>query len=375
MKKTGYVIAKNKGLNEFFTASSAYDRPRWVSLAEATTYPTAELAERASTKLYKSSGAYEARTIPVQELMEARGRDMSYSEQPFDDSDPSGIMPDGAVGDEMDATGNEDMVAAQQGADPSFDPEADDEIGLATDRPDDEEDQGDIENMVDRELGDEDMADDDGTVGMPGEDDEIEGLPNAGFDEDQPIEGEETARLHPEEVRMMNKHRGMTESATMPKKPAADAKPSENATTANKMKAVPEIKYKDAANVADKPDTDLTKTGAEAHEDKIKVPANIKSELKAAIAEFEKAAKFANTRDDTKAAFCMTVAEAFKTLLDYLDIGTVESMKLAQVHMASWMNPITTHLPTAVQKFVLMGGRKPTLKDLFDSKREDKRGV
>ena len=381
MKKTGYVIAKNKGLSEFFTSSSAYDRPRWVSVNEATTYPTAELADLASKKLYKSSGAYEARVVPVQNLTEARGRDMSYTEQPYDDSDPEGVMPDGGVGDEMDAAGNDKMIAKDQGSDPSIDPEADGEIGLADEEhPDDAEDVGDIEDMVDRQLGDEDMVDDegmpldDGTVGMPGEDDEIEGAPEAGFD-DQPIEGEETARLHPEEVRMMRRDRGVTESATLPKKPAADAKPAENSTTANKMKAAPEIKYKDSANVADKPDTDLTTTGSQAHEDKIKVPANIKSELKAAIAEFEKAAKFANTRDDAKASFCMTVAEAFKELLDYLELGTVESMKLAQVHMMSWMNPITNHLPTAVQKFVMMGGRKPTLKDLFDSKREDKKGV
>ena len=386
MKKTGYVIAKNKGMSEFFTSSSAYDRPRWVSINEATTYPTAELADLASKKLYKSSGAYEARVVPVQNLIEARGRDMSFSEQPYDDSDPTGVMPDGAtggVGDEMDAAGNDKMVAKDQGSDPSIDPEADAEIGLADEEhPDDAEDVGDIEDMVDQRLGDDDMVDDEGmpldddsTVGVPGEDDEIEGAPELGFDEDQPIEGEETARLHPEEVKMMTRGRGMTESATMPKKPPLDTKPSENKTTADKMKTTPEIKFKDPATVADKPDTDLTTTGAQAHEEKIEVPANVKSELNAAIAEFEKAAKFANTRDDAKAAFCMTVAEAFKTLRDYLDIGTVESMKLAQVHMMSWMNPITNHLPTAVQKFVMMGGRKPTLKDLFDSKREDKKGV
>lgn len=356
MKKTGYVIAKNKGLNEFFTSSSAYDRPRWVAIAEATTYPTAELADLASKKLYKSSGAYEARVVPVQNLSEARGRDMSFAEQPYDDSDPEGVMPDGevgGVGDEMDASGEDKMVAKDQGSDPSIDPEADDEIGLADEEhPDDAEDVGDIEDMVDQQLGDDEMVDDegmpldDGTVGMPGEDDEIEGAPELGFD-DAPSDDH---AFNPETAR----RRGMTESVD----------------TAKQVKPTPVIKYKDAS-----PAIDATPTVDQAHEDKIKVPANVKSELKAAIAEFEKAAKFANTRDDAKAQFCMTVVEAFKELLDYLDIGTVESMKLAQVHMMSWMNPITNHLPVAVQKFVMMGGRKPTLKDLFDSKREDKKGV
>ncbi len=356
MKKTGYVIAKNKGLNEFFTSSSAYDRPRWVSITEATTYPTAELADLASKKLYKSSGAYEARVVPVQNLAEARGRDMSYTEQPYDDSDPEGVMPDGemgAVGDEMDASGEDKMVAKDQGSDPSIDPEADGEIGLADEEhPDDAEDVGDIEDMVDQQLGDDEMVDDegmpldDGTVGMPGEDDEIEGAPELGFDD----EPSDEHAFDPAVAR----RRGMTESVD----------------TAKQVKPTPVTKYKDTS-----PAIDATPTVDQAHEEKIKVPANVKSELKAAIAEFEKAAKFANTRDDAKAQFCMTVVEAFKELLEYLDLGTVESMKLAQVHMMSWMNPITNHLPVAVQKFVMMGGRKPTLKDLFDSKREDKKGV
>lgn len=353
MKNTGYVIAKNKGLSEFFTSSSAYDRPRWVSITEATTYPTAELADLASKKLYKSSGSYEARVVPVQAITEARTRDMSFAEQPYDDSDPAGAMPDGesgGVGDEMDAAGNDKMVAKDQGSDPSIDPEADDEIGLADEEhPDDAEDVGDIEDMVDQQLGDDEMVDDegmpldDGTVGMPGEDDEIDGVPSAEFDEELP---DELAEPRP-------RSRGMTEAVD----------------TANQVKAAPTVKYKDPS-----PAVDASPTVDQAHEEKIKVPANVKSELKAAIAEFEKAAKFANTRDDTKASFCMTVVAAFTELQDYLDMGTVESMKLAQIHMMSWMNPITNHLPVAVQKFVMMGGRKPSLKDLFDSKREDRKG-
>lgn len=365
MNSTGYAIAKNKGLSEFFTSSSAYDRPRWVPITEATTYPTAELADLASKKLYKSSGAYEARVVPIQSLTEARRRDVSVAEQPYNDTDPASLAPGGelgSIGDEMDAADNDEMVAKDQGSDPSLDPEADDEIGLADEEhPDDAEDVGDIEDMVDQQLGDDEMVDDEGmplAAGLPGDDSEIDDSPDLDFVGDAP-------RRRPR----------MTESVYTSKKSAVDAKPTENKTTANMMKATQEIKFKDPATIADKPDTELTKTGAEAHEDKIKVPANIKSELKAAIAEFEKAAKFANTRDDTKASFCMTVAEAFKELLDYLELGTVESMKLAQVHMMSWMNPITNHLPDAVKKFVMMGGRKPTLKDLFDSKREYKRGV
>lgn len=371
MKKTGYVIAKNKSLQEFFIASSAYDRPRWVPLAEATVYPTADIAQTASTKLYKSSGSYEARLASYAELVEAMGRDDAPA---FPGEEPQSI---GApVADEVpnDQAADEDKMTAQsQGGE---DPDADAEMGMSDEDLDDEEDQGDIEGMVDSELGNE--PEDDGTVGMPGEDDSIEGAPEAGFDETDidfsSDENEENAQLRPEEVRLMNRglnRPGVTESATMPKKPAKDAQPSENKTTANTMATVPEIDFKQQV----KPDTDFTKVTAEPHENKIAVPASIKAELKAVIAEHEKSAKFSNTRDDNKASFCMTVVEAFKELLDLLDIGTVESLKQAQLHMASLMSPISTLLPDSVKKFILLGGRKPSLKDLFDSKRESKKGA
>jgi hypothetical protein len=309
---------------------------------------------------------------------------MSFNEPAFPDDDGMGDMSDPGAPIEGDA--EKKMTAQSQGADPSFDPEADDEMGL-TDEEDPEagEDQADLENTIDVKLGNADDAEfddtastdleDDGTVGLPGEDDPVD-APDLGFDDEDPDfapENEETARLHPEELRMMRGGRNVTESVAMPKKPAGDAKPTENKTTANNMKATPVIDYKDPANKADRPDTDLTKSGAEAHEDTVKIPASIKSALKSVIAEFDKTAKFANTRDDTKAAFCMTVVEAFKELLDLLELGTVESMKLAQIHMASLMNPISSHLPPEVVKFVLMAGRKPTLKDLFDSKRDTRK--
>lgn len=360
MKKTGYVIAKNKSLGEFFISSSAYDRPHWVPLSEATAYPTAEMAQAATTKLYKSSGAYEARLISFNEAM-----DFAFPDAAEQD-----------IGlDSVDSKEKKRMVAQSQGMDPSIDPDADDEMGLADeDRPDDEEDTADIEGMVDSELGnggepeigdpemdpmgsDSDALPDD----LPGEDDRE-------FDDEDSDLAPYDAIPHPDDYDNQGGRHGMRESATMPKKPGPDAKPSENKTTANTMKATPEIKY--SSNAVDSEAGEAEKVSM-AHEDKVKVPANVSKDLKAVIAEFEKTAKFANTRDDAKASFCMTVVEAFKQLLDYLDMGTVESIKLAQIHMTSLMSPITQHLPVSVTKFIVSGGRKPTLKDLFDDKRQE----
>jgi hypothetical protein len=161
----------------------------------------------------------------------------------------------------------------------------------------------------------------------------------------------------------------VSESTTMPAKPSLDASPSENATTAATYKStVQKIKFHNDSRA----DDDIT-AGEEEHNEKVNVPANVLSDLKAAIAEFSECAEFSNGRDDARSSFCMTCAEAFKQLLADLEQGTVEGVKAAQIHMTSWMNPITSNVPTSVQKFVYMGGRKPSLKDLFADKMSAKK--
>mgnify|MGYP000456302116 CR=1 FL=1 len=56
--KKGYVIAKNKLAKEFFTSTSAYDRPVWLPMTEATAYPTVEMANAAMQKLIRK-GQYQ----------------------------------------------------------------------------------------------------------------------------------------------------------------------------------------------------------------------------------------------------------------------------------------------------------------------------
>ena len=65
----------------------------------------------------------------------------------------------------------------------------------------------------------------------------------------------------------------------------------------------------------------------------------------------------------------MTVHAAMTELYDYLEVGTVEAIKMAQIKLTSFMNPITTNIPPSVRDFIYRGGRKPSLKDLFDMKR------
>ena len=104
----------------------------------------------------------------------------------------------------------------------------------------------------------------------------------------------------------------------------------------------------------------------------VRVPSNVISELKAKITELEKEAEF-NKGDDARASFCLTATGAMKEVLDLLQKGTSDSVKMANVRMSSFMNPITSKIPASVVKFVYSGGTKPSLKDLFNSKRENKK--
>jgi hypothetical protein len=346
MNNEGYVIARNRARKEFFTSSSAYDRPVWTPVTEATVYPTADMAQKAALKLATRGSAYEARIVSLKEVLTlddlkmASARGDTVDKAPKLDVDIANADPlTVGAGDEMevdvqpDGEGGMEMVAQDQG----------DACEVCMHCPctcDPDEDG--VDDLVDATINGE-------------------APPGAELD----MMGDEMSGLDPARPRM--------ESVTMPAKPPLDGAPAENKKVAIDLPIVPVIKYKDAAEEADKPDTDLTTSGAMAHDEKVKVPAEVMSDLRSTISDFTKCAELSNGRDDTKGSFCMTVVSAFEELEDLLKVGTVEAVKMAQVKVTSWMNPITSHLPVSVQKFVYMGGRKPTLKDLFDTKKLEKR--
>lgn len=317
MSKTGYLISRNRATELFFTKKSSYDRPQWVPIQEASEFPTAELAERAARKLY-GYGAYEARIIHISEAIDIEMPD-DEQELPQQAGTPADDNQEGNETIEIK------MVAQKQG-----EPEVPD---FSVDSPEND----------DELVGDEDVA-----AGVA--DDEQDGMNTK-----KPL---------------VNPLGGMSESATMPTRPEGDAQPSENKMTVLDVKKPEEIKYKDRATTnAD----NVSQVVANSDDEKVNVPADVKSALKTVISTFNKAAEFSNTVDDSKASFCMTVASAFEQLATLLDQGTVGSLKAAQIYVASWMNPITMHLPDTVQKFIYTGGRKSSLKNLFDTKWDAKR--
>lgn len=322
MSKTGYLIARNKKVDAFFTASSAYDRPNWKPVNEATVYATAEMAQNAIKKLLRY-GAYEARLIPLAEAIELS---MPDEELP----PPEGDMPP------MDG---EELPPMDGELDPDADPEAD-MVAADQDEPCEtcehcpctcDPDEDGVDDIVDAQLAGEDLPPMDG-----------EELPPMDGEELPPMDGEELPPRSP-----------FRESYELSDKPQT-------------------IKFKDPA--ATDPAGAKSEPSAGDHEEKCACPAELLSDLQKVIDEMTKCAEMANTRDDTRASFCMTVAEAMKTLKDKLSLGTIAGIKAAQVEMTSWMNPITVHVPVSVQKFIFMGGRKPTLKDMFNTKWDQKRG-
>jgi hypothetical protein len=396
MNKEGYVIARNRARKEFFTSSSAYDRPVWTPVTEATVYVTADLAHKAVVKL-ATRGAYEARIVTLKEaltlddLKAASDRGETVDKGPGmeiempSNSDVVGddagmemdIQPDGEGGTEMVASDQQEACETCMHCPCTCDP---DETDM------------DVSDIVDDQVTGEEPAPGDDLVG-----DEMDDM------------GDEMSGLDPARPRMESapdsnavinwKDASPSDKASLQKKGLTgkdikiahvdvdgnevtyvkiDGKrhkltESDNKTVAIDLPVTPVIQYKDAANKADKPATDLTTTGAMPHDEKVKVPANVMSELRSTIGDFRKCADLSNGRDDAKASFCMTVVSAFEELEELFKTGTVESVKMAQVKMTSWMNPITSHLPVSVQKFIFMGGRKPTLKDMFDSKKQEKR--
>lgn len=138
MKKQGYMIAQNGTATAFFTSSSAYDRPIWTSLQEATTYPTAELADKALQKLLKN-GAYSAR------LVEATSMDIELP--PDEEQDPNALPPEEAPMDELPP---EDELAGEE----SIEGEDDEDEMVAGQLSDDPLDDLNIEDD-DIETGDE----------------------------------------------------------------------------------------------------------------------------------------------------------------------------------------------------------------------------
>ncbi len=346
MKKQGYLTAQNKGVSAFFTSSSAYDRPYWTSLTEATVYPTAEIAQNALSKLL-ANGAYSARLVEAASMQfefpdEGPNKDQkpitrTTDDLPFDTSNLGQNPLDlNQSEDDLNQEPAEDEMTAGQ--------DLEDEINL-----DDDE----IELEDGSELGEEPID-----SNFPPQDQE----------------NNEQSFMSPMERKMMQGRRPVMpngngpvrESFSIPKAGQTNSPADDNTTIATDLKSPEKVKFKQ--DLRNDRDTNYAADIEPLYKD-VKVPANVMSAIKDSIDTFNKAADFNNGRDDSQASLALTVVDALEMIRDSLEQGTHEGLKQAQIKITTLMNPITTNFPPELMDYLYKSGRQPlSLKNAFYDK-------
>ena len=106
-------------------------------------------------------------------------------------------------------------------------------------------------------------------------------------------------------------------------------------------------------------------------DEKITVPANVLSDLKAVITDCEGEAEKAKKRDNfERHHYYADTAEALQIVHDYLAMKTIEGLKRAQL-LSHRMANVSRHLmPDHVWKFIVDGGKKRSLKDYVNDVKE-----
>lgn len=339
MSNQGYVIAQSIKTNAYFTSRSSYDKPQWISIDEATVYPTAELAQNSVTKLFKR-GSFAATVVPLAEVLNAS----MYTTQPPALAAPLADVPaDHPTDDDMIAS-DRNEVCTSCNHEPCTCPE-------------------DIDNSAD-------------TLTINNQDvklktESVESVGNADrYALDVNLDNLKRDMAQADSSGDEEDKRSLTQKLNRVTDQLAklgDVEPQGIAET-----EVTPVALRDLASVDDA-NRDAATTVASEHDAKIKVPASVKSALKAVLTKFNQCSDPDFTHDDTRASFCLTVAAATQALLDDLEQGTVAGLKQAQIHLTSYMNPITTQLPSVVTNYILSGGTKLALKDMYNDKWDTKR--
>lgn len=366
MRQTGYLIENLLNKKHYFTSTSSYDRPRWVEASRASVYESADSAERAMKKMIKY-GVNSVRLVNLSELsITQHPEDLPPEDIPADDASP------------------EDEMVAQDQVDAPIDSE------YRTDIASDEYQEGDEINID--ELPSEENEEitnkssgfsrghsvsykgmkyvvvaDDGNGNLQiAQSDAPTKIIRVNASELLPVHESEkpVTELTDDELKRLIRIKTKNGLAHNLSKSAMDRLSAAKAEQARRRASV-----KESADVVSEPASSNDVDVSGDPETKVSVPAEAKNGLSAIIQKYTDEAEKFNGRDDARASFAMTVAAAASEIKELLDQGTVEALKQAQIRLSSFMNPITSLFPAETLKFISSGGRKPTLKDLFDSKR------
>lgn len=119
-------------------------------------------------------------------------------------------------------------------------------------------------------------------------------------------------------------------------------------------------------------DKDESPESPKEEQPKFKVPSKITNRLKKEIKELRDEAERIKTRDSMRAEFYDDCADAMEVIHGFLEQGTRDGIKLAQVHMTKLMSPIVQRIPDDVYDYISGGGEPVTLKKLFQKVKEKK---
>lgn len=420
MSFKGFLVARTKNSEEFFNSATSYDRAGWSSLKEATIYPSVEAAEAAAKKLW-AYGSYQAKVVSEAQLdmtndkSEWPIKNMASWRETVNTKHPRATIK--VEGPHRYVASAKNKVVGK------FDNQLAN-CGYVAEAMQFEFPNGETVNTDDKKEDNRphNAYPKDEMVAKVQDDNPSQVEQNTSDDEDENMnvvkepltvalsQGQENEEITVSRIRFQNgqkvkEQNGKTkqvvsdpgtgvaviskvgdvngktnvraddtkltpvgENAELPAKPPLDI-PTQ--ATVTKYPKTTTLKFDDPYQKKDEPTGDNLSDMS----NKIKVPNDVASDLADAISTFQKAYDYSNGRDDDRASFCLTTLDCLKQLQADIQAGTVDNIKQAQINITSWMNPIVNNVPTSVRKFIYNGGKSPSLKDLFDVKRQEKKEV
>lgn len=366
------VVNKSSRTPTFFTSSSAYDRPRWVQIKEATKYTSDIAALNAVSKLRVKNILTAMTVMPLSEAIELVMPDQLTAINSADslngDEWSQQVDTDGGT-----TSVQSNIFAPVNPENDSAEVNYDDESEIDDDEESCDDDESEIDSSDEFDIEDEpteiDGEDVSSVYNVVGSGADGNGIamgtgPQAalvslamGMREsvnDLPVTEtveEVAARIRGDKKRFGKSMNGSRE---------------DNDTTA----ATSKIPFQKMFN-KDFSNNEFVTIAASNGDDPVDVPTEVLVDLKKVIDEFDDCVNTGDGNVD-RVSYCMTVADALRTVQGALEERTVSGIKQAQIKMSGFMNPITMMIPPSVVKFIASGGRLSSLKGLFDQKRSER---
>lgn len=412
-----FLIKKSSYEELYFSSSSAYDRPEWVTKENATSYISEDAASRARNNLLRE-GSYDVlvelrapfRPTPADTELDQRiGNAELQSASPTDDEDDVDVFIRVDGDDELEVAGSEDQIDAaieDELTDNEDQPQIEDELSAVIDAlelDDAEDDEFDVEQIAarireahgDAEYDNYSQAQKDSkdayraytNLKQNSKDEKAIAAAYQRYKDARskaaqaaPLTRKAAANVHSRfdreqrngtadiKLALKDSNNKLYENERIPNDGERPDNKAQSLTTTNIPK-VDKLKLADPAQVSAEDTSGGVELPADSY-DKIKVPANVIADLKKLARDYS-----VDDPDNVTASFNLTMVGAVEEILSALADGTAEGYKLAQVRYASYMSALTDKFPESAKQFLLNGGARRKLKDVYDDKYKNNKKV